>query len=227
MMTILLAKTALAWEVQTTDAGEAYHWSQMPLPYVWVDEQAPGLPSLEAAIDGAFEAWASVDGSQIEILPQGGTATPQIALDDTHTVFFEHDWPVGDEALAVATSWADAEGNVVAYDIRINATVPWSTTGAPAAFDLQAAVAHEVGHVLGLEHSETADATMYASHAMGEDWRQRLHEDDREAVRFLYGGDPSSAEAPPRGLACSATGVAPTWLLALAPTLLTLARRRS
>ncbi|HHO54082.1 MAG TPA: matrixin family metalloprotease [Deltaproteobacteria bacterium] len=225
MMTILLVKTALAWEVQTTDAGEAYHWAEMPLPYLWVDEGAPDLPALEGAIDGSFAAWAEVSNARIEVRSEEGTAPPRIALDDIHTVFFEHDWPVGDEALAVATSWADASGNVVAYDIRVNASIPWSTTGAQTAFDLQAAITHEVGHVLGLEHSEAADATMYASHAMGETWRRELHADDREAIHFVYGDTEPLDGATGLGPGCSTTGAAPGWLLPIIPALFLLKRR--
>ncbi len=142
-------------------------------------------------------------------------------------MFFEHDWPVGDEALAVATSWADESGNVLAYDIRINGTVPWSTTGAGDAFDLQAAVAHEVGHVLGLEHSSDTEATMYASHSLGEDWRQVLHEDDRAAIQFVYGDGPADSpeELPFRG--CHTSGSAPGFVWVLSSLCLAFARRRS
>ena len=228
MMTILLLNTALAWEVQTTDSGAEYHWPEMPLDYVWVNDAAPSLQNLDATVDQAFETWTWVEDADIEVLGHDRSASGEVALDEDHVVFFETDWPIGNEALAVATTWADEEGRVVSFDIRINASIPWSTSGHDERFDLQAAMTHEVGHVLGLEHSSVGDATMFAAHDVGESWRQDLHQDDQEAVQYLYG--PGSRDNGKSGLfSCASVnpggGSAAAWLwLALAPWFIT--RRR-
>ena len=73
--------------------------------------------------------------------------------------------------------------------------------GDDEAFDLQAAVAHEVGHVLGIQHTDVADATMFPSHDFGDIWRRELHEDDQAAAQYLYGE--GSTESP--GLSCDST----------------------
>lgn len=226
MMTILLFQSALAWEVQTTEGGAEYHWHEMPLDYVWVDDGAPRLDELDRAIVEAFDAWSEVPDTRIEVLGHDRpNALGQVALDDDHVVYFESEWPLGSEALAVATTWADDQGRVVSFDVRINANVSWSTTGDDARFDLQAAMTHEVGHVLGLEHSAFHDATMFPSHDVGDTWRQALHEDDQEAVQYLYelGG---GGAGPGAATACNtATGTAWAWLLPF--TLVAHRRRRS
>ncbi|MBX2800231.1 MAG: matrixin family metalloprotease [Myxococcales bacterium] len=210
MTTILLINTALAWEVQTTEAGEAYHWANMPLDYVWTDAEAPNLGELASAIHESFDVWADVPDAFIDVYARDTTATPEVSLDDAHVVFFEHDWPIDDIALAVATTWADEQGNILSFDIRINGTVPWSTVGDSDAYDLQAAVTHEVGHVLGLEHSAVVDANMYATHGLGDDWRRDLHDDDAAAVQFVYGDGPTDTddEGPPLPFGCN---VVPAW----------------
>lgn len=222
-MTILLIQSAFAWEIQTTDGGAEYHWHQMPLDYVWVDDRAPVLEDLEGSVQRAFEAWSQVPDTQIEIESDAiPGAIGEVALNDEHVVYFEHDWPIGSEALAVATTWADERGRVVSFDIRVNAAAQWSTTGDPDRFDLQAAVTHEVGHVLGLEHSAVRDATMHAAHDLGEDWRQILHHDDEDGVRYLYDGQ--TLTGPATAVGCST--IPPTaWGWVLIP--LTLLARRS
>ena len=114
----------------------------------------------------------------------------------------------GSEALAVATTWANEQGAVVSFDIRVNARVGWTTEERDDRYDLQAAVTHEVGHVLGLEHSTVEDATMYPAHDLGDAWRQQLHTDDQEAVQYLYSESAVSGRPDDSSLACaSAPGV--------------------
>ena len=225
MMTILLINTAMAWEIQTTTNGAEYHWPQMPVDYVWVADDAPELSALSQAIDGAFGTWTEVPNAEISVSRRAhGQQAGEVALDDDHVVFFERNWPTGNEALAIATTWTDESGQVVSFDIRINARSNWSTTGEENGFDLQAAITHEVGHVLGLEHSGIGDATMFASHDVGEDWRQVLHEDDEGAVQYLY--QPRDSEVGPvNGCSTSVGGTFLGWLT-LVPLTLILRRRR-
>lgn len=216
-MTILLIQSAFAWEVQTTDGGAEYHWHAMPLDYIWVADGAPALDDIDGAVNRAFDSWAEVPVASIEVTAlSAANATGEVNLDDDHVVFFEDDWPLGNQALAVATTWADESGRVVSFDIRVNATVSWSTTDDEGRFDLQAAMTHEVGHVLGLEHSSVHDATMFASHDVGEGWRQNLHQDDQEAVGYLYELAPAGGDAP-AGAGCrTGPGLAGwAWLLPL------------
>ncbi len=226
MMTMLLVNTALGWEIQTTEGGEEYHWPKMPLDYVWVSEGAPEVPRLRRAVQVAFDTWSDVEHADITVEARGpGAARGEVALDDDHVVYFEHDWPEDSQALAIATTWADDKGRVVAFDIRVNATVPWATDGHEERFDLQAAVTHEVGHVLGLEHSGVSEATMFAAHDRGEAWRQALHVDDEDGVRYLYGDGLAGPQREGLPWTCAHPPGAPSALwVALTPMVLWLRR---
>lgn len=91
---------------------------------------------------------------------------------------------------------------------------------------------HEVGHLLGLDHSPDADATMYPSAPAGETRKCDLHDDDRAGICMVYRTACSSQGCPNTPAptdTCRATRQAPAtrawpvWLLALAALL---ARRR-
>ncbi|MEM6925357.1 MAG: matrixin family metalloprotease [Myxococcota bacterium] len=208
---MLMLSAASAFEVQTVASGAEMHWGEMPVSYAWAGGDSPAIPRIVEAIDASYDAWAAIDDAYVFVDARNTALAPTVELDDENLVFFTTDWPDGNEALAITTTWTDEEGAVVQYDIHINATVAWSTTGAAEAYDLQAAITHEVGHVLGLGHSAVEDSTMFAKHELADVHRRELHDDDRAAARYLYDEPPPEAENtgdPPDtgGAALCATG---------------------
>jgi hypothetical protein len=185
----LSAPSALAWNVDSTETGEAIRWDTMPVPWTWVADGAPPLDDLAGAVTGAFDAWMWVDGTDVTFDEElAGDAVAASIHDGINVVWFDTRWPAEESALALASTYCHADGTVLGFDIRVDATVDWSTTGDPDAYDLQAALTHEIGHTLGVEHSDLEGATMFAVHSRGDDWRRVLHDDDERALRHLYGG---------------------------------------
>jgi len=229
MTWVLLLTRADAFEVQTLPTGEEMHWSEMPVTYAWVGGDVPRGAEVEDAIDASFDAWTDIPDAWITVERQSSSLAPAVELDDENLVFFTSDWPAGNEALAITTTWTDKDGAIVQYDIHINAAVARSTTGEADAYDLQAAITHEVGHVLGLGHSAVQDATMYAKHELADVHRRALHTDDEDAARYLYDEPPApagdtGAASDDRGATCQ-TGPAAPMILTLG--LLAVARRRT
>ena len=86
-----------------------------------------------------------------------------------------------------------ASGTIIEADVVINPATQFSTDGTPGTYDLEATLTHEIGHVLGLEHSNEASAAMQPRQGTNGLYEQAalsprtLSDDDRAGVRALYG----------------------------------------
>jgi hypothetical protein len=104
--------------------------------------------------------------------------------------WLQADGPGGVLASAAAcfnTASKDISGFRMAFDMD----EPWATDGNAASVDLQVVATHEMGHVVGIDHTNapaTSCLTMYKFSSLGETQKRSLGLGDKLGMNALYGG---------------------------------------
>src|SRR5262249_14967510 len=93
--------------------------------------------------------------------------------------------------LAFTYSTPPFNGGTLAGDIFLNTAQPWQVNG--TTYDLETVAIHELGHALGMSHSQVAAADMYAYY---QNTKQSLTADDIQGIQSNYGANlPDSFDA--------------------------------
>jgi MYXO-CTERM domain-containing protein len=255
--TISMASPASAYVRYKTAGGKGFFWARATLPITEYpnDFAQASMTSdqLIAAATGSAAAWSSETNpcTYLDLVVSVSTdPTPVPANDNRNTLIFHSvNWcqlaPDGSceidydsSALAVTTDTANKNsGQIYDSDIEINALdYHWADVdpdGGPTSFmDLQNALTHEMGHLIGLDHtcydpssgaaqpyddagqpvpvcpgSLTVQATtMYPSADPGDTQKRTLAPDDQAGLCGIY---PIDDPPPPPGSGGCACAVAP------------------
>lgn len=143
-------------------------------------------------------------------------------------------WPYGQDELAITQLEIESkEGRILTATIRINNNYSFSTLEGERAedwaHDLQGTLTHELGHAIGLSHSEDSDATMYPGAAPRETRKRTLDDDDSAGLTALYLGVPAAPEELEEAFGCSNIRMADgglSWFFVLIATAFLLHARR-
>ena len=93
--------------------------------------------------------------------------------------------------------------------------VQFSTDGTPGTYDLESTITHEIGHLLGLDHSDVVSSTMQARQGLNGVYglpaftARTPSEEDRERIRSLYG--PYESEGVLEGKVAARLSGAQVW----------------
>ena len=225
------------------------HWQMNPS--VGSNVQTAGGVSVTTALRNAFNTWQSSRLSNqsltsISFTQDANTSqTDPDSSDCLDTVSFVPSsaitWPTGAVAFTdVATDsgpppttygctttptarTCNLGACIVDADMAFNPGLEFSTTTTTpqGAFDVQSTATHEIGHLLGLDHSGIAHAMMYAFGDTGALGQQRtLSIDDAAGVAFLYQGAnfPSATGTISGQVTLSGSGIFAAHVLAIDAT---------
>lgn len=171
-------RTSSGYLVTCNDPGGFTHWNSANIP--WRHNTAKQGNGKAAAIQGALAAWTNVNTAHN--LTYAGTTNAGFQTDGINTVLWARGNGCNGSCLAI-TALVLAAGQVITEtDISFNERYSWNTNGSD--YDVQAVCTHEVGHTLGLHHTEvtsTPRPTMYAYY-FGTDGRT-LENDDVSGIQ--------------------------------------------
>ncbi len=193
---LIQATGAWAFVTQKTDSGIPLRWSARSIPVPFVLNQA-GTPDTDGAFDAiraAFQTWGTLPAAGITFRDMGLTALRRVANDGVNLLIFlstdldPADFAGGDTIAVAGTIFDTITGEIVDCDIVFNnRDNRFATTSTPGIADVQSVATHEVGHLIGLDHSMVPTASMAPTLdvSLGE-LRRVLTADDVAGAAFLY-----------------------------------------
>lgn len=201
---VLAAAGMLAWVspshayrmMQVSDTGRHTSASVVPCDSVngfvhWTNPNVQfrigASGARKTAVQAAMNAWTNVAGASHVLSEYSPYAPfnpyPVSNADGVNAISFIADptSPCTGSCLAITALSViyDPPGHTIQEaDIVFNMSYTWNTDGSN--YDVQAVTTHEIGHALGIHHSEVPGATMYQGYT--NNWRS-LESDDAQALQ--------------------------------------------
>jgi hypothetical protein len=171
-----------------TTFGTPYSGSQIPVP-VYGDEtstldKCPGLSEYTGTSKRAYLSWNEVPGNTFSWRVGGWNGPIYGIPDGMNGIFFREINDAGVLGQTTFNMYNGQRDSDVKIDLNQNWNCgpedPWWTQ-----IDMESVILHEVGHQLGLGHSDDPNAVMWWSISMGAS-RRVPQSDDIAGIQYIY-----------------------------------------
>lgn len=177
-------------------AESGSRWQQLPVSMTLNPaDSGMGSEETQRAITGAMDSWnKGVGASILDVgsINTGLKASQGMDPDAVNAIVFSKSFLAdtgfdADVTVAVGGQYGDGSAMSSAFIVFNAQKVGWGTDGTCKGYsycdDLETISLHELGHVLGLGHSEVAEAAMSAKR--GSKINRELMQDDIDGAKFL------------------------------------------
>lgn len=211
LVATLIASATAHVRLRFIQNGNALYWSSPQ--GVSIAIQAAGSDNLSdgshvTAIGNAVDSWNAAGRTRFELVNTGVTSRTDWESNDIHLVTFDENnssgfFTGGSGTVAITPISFFESGRIVDADVLFNGkNFRFTTSGQSGRFDVQDVMAHELGHVAGLDHSGVCGSTMFPYVDPTVILHRSLSRDEGAALASIY---PSSSHGRISGRVCRAS----------------------
>ncbi|MCX7958323.1 MAG: matrixin family metalloprotease [Deltaproteobacteria bacterium] len=203
LLVFFAAQMFLAYEREKAEISEKpLKWEKMPVKY-HINKycyKPIDRDKCFKAVVSSFNSWESPDCTSLIFERGEDTEEAKGSFNSLDTdankniiVWYLTEWPYEPNGLALTTvTYDDNTGKIYDADIELNGfyyrfdvveTIPSTYT------DIQNTITHEIGHMIGLDHSFEPSSAMYPTARAGEIKKRELSPDDIDGVCEIYKKD--------------------------------------
>lgn len=202
----LISAKAFGFSLNSSSSSTFKGWGKTTIKFVYNSSNCPSGVDVVGIIGDAFEIWNNVTTSNLKLALVGTTSS--VTYSDPVTIMCDTNYASGDAATQAsspgAASVLPSSGDYITTGVMyLNASGGAANIGNLSRTLVAITLAHEIGHLLGLGHSQDQNALMYYS--ISGKTNLALAQDDIDGVSYLYPRNELNGDNPFGG--CGTIGI--------------------